>query len=98
LTKSTTSPTTSLTVAWTNGQNNDNAVVYKVRLDKQSSQTTTGTEIETTSNHEFTGLTPGAGYKVFVWAEVGDSSAKTTSEVVDSGTQSIYTGTSGIIR
>ena len=73
-------------------------MVYKVRLDRQSTPATTVTEIETTSNHEFTGLTPGAGYKVFVWAEVGDSSAKTTSEEVDSGTQSIYTGTSGIIR
>ena len=93
LKKSDASPTTSLSVTWTIPVDNDNNVRYKVRLDRVSSISVTGTDTEATSPYTFTGLVPGAGYKVYVWAEAGDLSTNGQKSIMaDSGTQTIYTG------
>ncbi len=52
-----------------------------------------GNETEASSGHAFTGLVPGAGYNVSVWAEVGDASTSVVkSEVMSSGANAVYTG------
>ena len=93
LKRSDASPTTSLSVTWNVPVDNDNEVKYKIRLDRVSSISITGREMETTNPYTFTGLVPGGGYKVFVWAEAGDlSKTGQKSTMADSGIRTIYTG------
>lgn len=93
LKKSDASPTTSLSVTWTIPGDNDNNVKYKVRLDRVSSISISGTDMEATSPYTFTSLVPGAGYKVFVWAEAGDLTTNGQKSITaDSGIQIVYTG------
>jgi len=96
LKKSTSDPTRSLEATWTNPSENDKNVKYKVRLDKVTSQTNKGSDKEATNSknsYTFDMLTPGGGYKVYVWAVAGDSAA-TPSEESDkkSNTSPVYTG------
>ena len=92
LKKSDASPTTSLSVTWAVPADNDINVKYKVRLDRVSSISVTGTDTEATNPYTFTGLVPGAGYKAFVWAEAGDlSKTGQRSDIADIGTRVVYT-------
>jgi len=96
LKKSTSDPTQSLEATWTKPSENDENVKYKLRLDKVISQTKKGSDKEATnSNNSYTfdQLTPGGGYKVYVWAVAGDSAATSRKESdKESNTSPFYTG------
>ena len=94
--KSTSDPTRSLEATWTKPSENDENVKYKVRLEKVTSQKNTGSDKEATNSknsYTFDMLTPGGGYKVYVWAVAGDSAATSSEESVkESKTLPVYTG------